>query len=142
MKIEIGESFKTPFANEAGVYQDGTVPLYRDVDGRLWGMSGHSHMGHIGMFCGTTLKDMRYVYEAKTNFEVGTAGTAFAGINFRKECWREEAYGRSACTFAPVRIDSFAIFTMKQVGTARALLTMRWDLASSRGSTPISGTSV
>ena len=45
MKIEIGESFKTPFANEAGVYQDGTVPLYRDVDGRLWGMSGHSHMG-------------------------------------------------------------------------------------------------
>lgn len=82
MKIEIGESFKTPFANEAGVYQDGTVPLYRDVDGRLWGMSGHSHMGHIGMFCGTTLKDMRYVYEAKTNFEVGTAGTAFAGIKY------------------------------------------------------------
>lgn len=82
MKIEIGESFKTPFANEVGVYQDGTVPLYRDVDGRLWGMSGHSHMGHIGMFCGTTLKDMRYVYEAKTDFEVGTAGTAFAGIKY------------------------------------------------------------
>ena len=82
MKIEIGESFKTPFANEAGVYQDGTVPLYRDVDGRLWGMSGHSHMGHIGMFCGTTLKDMRYVYEAKTDFEVGAAGTAFAGIKY------------------------------------------------------------
>ena len=82
MKIEIGESFKTPFANEAGVYQDGTVPLYRDVDGRLWGMSGHSHMGHIGMFCGTTLKDMRYVYEAKTDFEVGDAGTAFAGIKY------------------------------------------------------------
>ena len=76
MKIEIGESFKTPFANEAGVYQDGTVPLYRDVDGRLWGMSGHSHMGHIGMFCGTTLKDMRYVYEAKTDFEVGAAGNS------------------------------------------------------------------
>ena len=51
MKIEIGESFKTPFANEAGVYQDGTVPLYRDVDGRLWGVSGRWRMWHIGMCC-------------------------------------------------------------------------------------------
>ncbi|MDD7166387.1 MAG: hypothetical protein PUI31_06935 [Clostridia bacterium] len=61
IKIKIGESFKTAFTNDSGVFQDGTVPLYRDVDGKLWGMSGHSHMGHIGMFCGTNLKDMIHV---------------------------------------------------------------------------------
>ena len=33
IKIKIGESFKTAFSNDAGVFQDGTVPLYRDVDG-------------------------------------------------------------------------------------------------------------
>ena len=62
IKIKIGESFKTAFSNDAGVFQDGTVPLYRDVDGKLWGIGGHSHMGHIGMFCGTNLKDMKYMY--------------------------------------------------------------------------------
>ena len=38
IKIKIGESFKTAFSNDAGVFQDGTVPLYRDVDGKLWRM--------------------------------------------------------------------------------------------------------
>ncbi len=37
-KIKIGESFKTAFSNDLGVFQDGTVPLYRDVDGKLWRM--------------------------------------------------------------------------------------------------------
>ena len=93
MKIEIGESFKTPFANEAGVYQDGTVPLYRDVDGRLWGMSGHSHMGHIGMFCGSDLTDMREAYPVSLNFCVGHAEYAFdripypEGVKARGSIW-------------------------------------------------------
>ena len=38
IKIKIGESFKTAFSNDLGVFQDGTVPLYRDVDGKLWRM--------------------------------------------------------------------------------------------------------
>ena len=61
-KITVGERRKTAFVNEIGVYQDGTTPLHRDNDGKLWAMSGHSHMGHIGMFCGTELTDLKECY--------------------------------------------------------------------------------
>ena len=44
-EIEIGEKRESPFMNKIDIYQDGTTPMYRDVDGKLWAMSGHSHMG-------------------------------------------------------------------------------------------------
>lgn len=81
-KITIYKEAETPFQNKIGVYQDGTTPMYRDVDGKLWAMSGHSHMGHIGMFCGTTLDDMQEVYPIETNFCVGNAEYAFSGIRY------------------------------------------------------------
>lgn len=81
-KLTIGEKQDTPFHNSIGVYQDGTTPMYRDVDGKLWAMSGHSHMGHIGMFCGTTLDDMKEVYPIETNFCVGHAEYAYSGIRY------------------------------------------------------------
>ncbi len=81
-RITVGESRKTAFVNEIGVYQDGTTPMYRDKDGKLWAMSGHSHMGHIGMFCGTELTDMEERYPIQTNFSVGKAGEAFDGIRY------------------------------------------------------------
>ena len=55
--------------NKYGVYQDGTTPMYRDVDGRLWAMSGHSHMGEIAMFKGTTLDDIKKVVEISLKLE-------------------------------------------------------------------------
>ncbi len=81
-KLIIGEKQNTPFHNSIGVYQDGTTPMYRDIDGKLWAISGHSHMGHIGMFCGTTLDDMKEVYPIETNFCVGHAEYAFSGIRY------------------------------------------------------------
>jgi hypothetical protein len=72
----------SPFLNCTGVFQDGTTPMYRDTDGKLWAMSGHSHMGHIAMFAGTCLDDMAYAWEIQTNFRVGHADTAFAGIRY------------------------------------------------------------
>ena len=81
-QITVGESRKTAFVNEIGVYQDGTTPMYRDVDGKLWAMSGHSHMGHIGMFCGTEPEDLKEVYPIETSFSVGKAGEAFDGIPY------------------------------------------------------------
>ena len=81
-EIIVGESKKTAFVNEIGIYQDGTTPMYRDKDGKLWAMSGHSHMGHIGMFCGTELSDMKECYPIKTMFSVGKAGEAFDGIRY------------------------------------------------------------
>lgn len=80
--LHIGEQRTTPFVNAIDVYQDGTTPLCRDGKGRLWGMSGHSHMGHVGMFCGTSLDDMSEVYPIHTNFEVGNADVAFNGIRY------------------------------------------------------------
>lgn len=81
-RVEVGNPTPTAFCNSIDVYQDGTTPLWRDVDGRLWGMSGHSHMGHIGMFCGTCPEDMRELYPIQTAFSVGKAGEAFDAIRF------------------------------------------------------------
>ena len=80
--IFVGERRKTVFQNQIDIYQDGTTPMYRDVDGRLWAMSGHSHMGHIGMFCGTCLDDLQEVWRINTNFCVGHAEFAFSGIRY------------------------------------------------------------
>ena len=80
--LHIGEGIKSPFLNELGVYQDGTTPMYRDVDGKLWAMSGHSHMGHIAMFSGTCLDDLAHAWAIQTNFQIGNADVAFAGIRY------------------------------------------------------------
>ncbi len=80
--IVIKEKKDTAFVNKINIYQDGTTPMYRDTDGKLWAMSGHSHMGHIGMFCGTCIDDMKEVYPISTNFCVGHADYAFSGIRY------------------------------------------------------------
>jgi len=80
--LKIGEAMPSPFMNEKGVYQDGTTPMYRDTDGRLWAISGHSHMGHIGVFCGTSLDDMVEMWHIETNFSIGHAEYAFNGVRY------------------------------------------------------------
>lgn len=80
--LNIGEAMESPFMNKYGVYQDGTTPLWRDADGTLWGMSGHSHMGCIAMFRGTTLDDMTLAWPIETTFAVGRAGEAYNGIRY------------------------------------------------------------
>ena len=80
--ILIEEKTESPFMQKYNNYQDGTTPMYRDIDGKLWAMSGHSHMGAINMFCGTSLDDMKKVYEISTNFCVGHADYAFSGIRY------------------------------------------------------------
>lgn len=81
-KLEIGEATDSPFMNKIGVYQDGTTPMYRDRDNRIWAMSGHSHKGEIAMFCGTSLDDMRKMWKIETNFGIGHAETAFSGVHY------------------------------------------------------------
>lgn len=81
-ELQIGEGEPSPFLNSHGVYQDGTTPMYRDTDGTLWAMSGHSHMGHIGMFAGTGLDDMVEKWPIQTNFGIGNAEYAFSGIRY------------------------------------------------------------
>lgn len=81
-KIEFGEKTATPFDPKENIYQDGTTPMYRDVDGKLWAMSGHTHVGHIAMFCGNSLDDIKQLYPIKTNFKTGNAEYAFNGIRY------------------------------------------------------------
>lgn len=82
MKFIIEKQSTTAFVNSNNVYQDGTTPMYRDVDGKLWAMSGHSHKGVIAMFCGSCIDDMQLVYPIETNFCVGNAEYAFSGIRY------------------------------------------------------------
>ncbi len=81
-EIQICESLETPFQRDKQIYQDGTTPMYRDTDGTLWAMSGHSHMGHIAMFKGTSLDDLEQLYPVELNFSVGHADFAYAGIPY------------------------------------------------------------
>ena len=78
--LEIGEEKETAMRQASGIYQDGTTPMYRDVDGKLWAMSGHSHMGHVAMLCGTCVEDLKQMYPIKQNFCTGHADFAFAGV--------------------------------------------------------------
>lgn len=92
--VEIGEKTDTVFSKELNkVYQDGTTPMYRDVDGTLWAITGHSHCGEIVMFKGTCLDDIQKVYTISTNFCVGNSEYAFdrslypEGIKARGSIW-------------------------------------------------------
>ena len=82
INFRIGERYNSPFLNKVNVFQDGTVPFCRDKDGKLWAISGHSHMGEIAMFCGNDICDMQKVYPISLNFCVGNADYAFSGIRY------------------------------------------------------------
>ena len=80
--LEFGEKTPTIFNPDLHINQDGTTPMYRDADGKLWAMSGHTHAGRIATFCGTSLDDLRELYPIKTNFKTGNAEYAFSGIRY------------------------------------------------------------
>ncbi len=80
--ITIGAGSDSPFMQKGEVYQDGNVAMCRDTAGKLWAIAGHSHMGHIGMFCGSCFSDLKEVYPIETSFTVGKAGEAYDGIRY------------------------------------------------------------
>lgn len=91
--IKIDEHKESPFQQKVGIHQDGTIPMYRDVDGKLWAIAGMSHVGTISMFCGNTLDDMTKLYNVNTNFCVGHADYAYdripypEGVKARGSIW-------------------------------------------------------
>ena len=80
--VEVGDVKETAFNNAGGIFQDGTTPMCRDASGKLWAVSGHSHLGHIAVFCGTCLDDLKEVYPVQTLFCVGHADYAYSGIRY------------------------------------------------------------
>lgn len=80
--VTIKKPQKTVFSNENDIFQDGTTAVYRAADGKLWAMSGHTHLGHIAMFCGTCMSDLKELYPIKTAFKTGNAGIAFDCVKY------------------------------------------------------------
>lgn len=81
-KLQIGEKRESVFLHRNNIMQDGTSPMYRDVDGKLWAMSGQAHSGHIGVFCGTKVDDLKEMYPIKLNFCTGHSDYAFDNIKY------------------------------------------------------------
>ncbi len=82
IKITVCRTYGSPFLNQAGIYQDGQIPMCRDASGKLWAISGHTNIGHIGVFCGNDLSDLKEVYPARLLFDVGSADRAFSRIRY------------------------------------------------------------
>lgn len=78
----IGAAEPTVFCNARDIYQDGTIPMARDAQNGLWALSGHTHMGHIGMFHGTCLADLTEAWPIRTEFCTGGAPGAFDGVRY------------------------------------------------------------
>lgn len=108
-KLLIGNGYETPFANKADIYQDGTVPFCRDKTGKLWAIGGHSHMGHIGMFCGEDLTDMKEAYSVSLNFAWGMRIMPLTESLIPKASGPAAAFGRSDCIFVRRR-TAFSAF--------------------------------
>ncbi len=81
-RFVIGTDSETQFKRAEGVRQDGTMAMYRDVDGRLFAIAGHTNSGHIGMFAGTTQEDLKELYPIDLCFGDGHANYAFSGIRY------------------------------------------------------------
>ena len=81
-QIAFHNEYMSVFQNRYGIYQDGTTPMCRDKDGKLWAISGHSHCGHIAMFSGTCVQDLKQLYPIELNFCVGHADFAFDGVRY------------------------------------------------------------
>lgn len=120
--IFVGEHRKTVFQNQIDIYQDGTTPMYRDVDGRLWAMSGHSHMGHIGMFCGTCLDDLQEVWPSIPTSVLDMLNSLFPASAILKVSSPGAASGPSACIYVlkPIVFSAFSI--TKPVGMEKVQL--------------------
>lgn len=118
--ISVGNATKTVFNNDNDIYQDGTLPLYRDKDGTLWAISGHTHAGHIGMFKGTCISDLTEVYPTKMNFETGSADNAFNGIKYPEGIKSRGSVWPMVYIFARILTVFSVFFTTKPVGTVKA----------------------
>jgi hypothetical protein len=81
-RIEIGAEEETPFKRDDGIRQDGTMAMYRDTDGTLWVIAGHTNSGRVSMFSGTCVDDLTERYPIDLNFGDGHADYAFSGIRY------------------------------------------------------------
>ena len=78
----VSASSVSQFTNANGVWQDGMLGLSRDGQGNLWALVGHTGIGELSVWEGSTVDDLERKYFVKYNFELGQAGKAFDGIAY------------------------------------------------------------
>ena len=81
-RFVVGEDSETQFKRAEGIRQDGTMAMYRDADGRLFAIAGHTNSGHVAMFAGQTQEDLKELYPIDLCFGDGHASYAFSGIRY------------------------------------------------------------
>lgn len=79
---KITESSLSQFTNHNGVFQDGVLAFCRDCDGALWLLAGHTNLGGISLWKGSSVDDLVKQCGITYNFEMGRAGEAFQGISY------------------------------------------------------------
>ena len=109
-KFIIDEGRESVFLTRNGIFQDGTTPTFRDKDGKLWALSGHSHAGHIGVFSGTNISTLKELYVAETNFKIGAAGEAFDGVRYPDGIMSRGSVWPFGLFICPVTHRFFAFF--------------------------------
>jgi hypothetical protein len=82
LKWLVSASSMSQFTNANGVWQDGLLGLSRDGQGNLWAFVGHTGIGELSVWEGSTVDDLERKYFVKFNFEFGRAGKAFDGIAY------------------------------------------------------------
>ncbi len=80
--IIIGKQSETQFKRASGIRSDGTLASYRDTDGKLWAIAGHTNSGRVSMFCGSCIDDLAELYPIALSFADGHASYAFSGIRY------------------------------------------------------------
>ncbi|MDG0814311.1 hypothetical protein [Cohnella rhizosphaerae] len=78
----VSEMRLSPFTNDNGVYQDGTLAMCRDAKDALWALVGHNNLGEITLWRGTCADDLTKICAIAYNFDMGAAGQAFHGIPY------------------------------------------------------------
>ena len=78
----IGSDSETQFKRADGIRQDGTMAMYRDTDGRLFAIAGHTNSGYVAMFSGRSVSELKELYPIDLCFGDGHANYAFSGIRY------------------------------------------------------------
>lgn len=79
---QLSSVHETNLTNQNGVYQDSLLTYAADRSGRFWALLGHTNLGGISVWSGSSLLDLKKEYDAQYCFALGEAGQAFSGIPY------------------------------------------------------------
>ena len=94
---QLSSVHETNLTNQNGVYQDSLLTYAADRSGRFWALLGHTNLGGISVWSGSSLLDLKKEYDAQYCFALGEAGQAFSGIPYPDGHCPADRSGRADC---------------------------------------------